>query len=378
MTNICYIIEADFSRPNASTSRVVNNTKALTADRSIRVDIIGYGDESEYPFGDYLIKNIPRGNTPPAKLYNYFMRGVQTVRLLKRMAEKPDAIIYYGATARYLLPLLRYARRNGIKIIADVAEWYDYASLPLRGFSPETLNIYAGMHWLTAKCDGIIAISSYLANYYKAKGIPVLTVPVLIDTEVGKDMEPISDPVFREDHTNLIYAGVPGKKDLIVDVIRAVDYLQGEGIPISLHLLGPTEAQIQQLGFRKQSPAIIYHGRIPQGKIISYLKKADYSILLRPDKRYAHAGFPTKFAESLNAALPVIANITGDIAKYLKDGYNGFIIKDYRTPSLTEQLKNIANTPKKETLAMRNNARQTALQSFDYHLFSREIADFVK
>ncbi len=40
------------------------------------------------------------------------------------------------------------------------------------------------------------------------------------------------------------------------------------------------------------------------------------------------AGFPTKFVESLGAGCPVITNYTSDLDLYLKNGFNGFVVKD--------------------------------------------------
>lgn len=66
--------------------------------------------------------------------------------------------------------------------------------------------------------------------------------------------------------------------------------------------------------------------------------EADFSIFVRPDRRSSHAGFPTKLAESLAAGTPVITNNTGDIGLYLKDGENGFLLKDGTQKSVKDVL----------------------------------------
>ena len=53
---------------------------------------------------------------------------------------------------------------------------------------------------------------------------------------------------------------------------------------------------------------------------------SDFSIILRENKRYAEAGFPTKFVESIACGVPVIANKVGDIQKYITEYEVGFLI----------------------------------------------------
>lgn len=45
----------------------------------------------------------------------------------------------------------------------------------------------------------------------------------------------------------------------------------------------------------------------------------DYMIFFRENKRYANAGFPSKFVEALSFSLPVITNSIGEIKKYFPD-----------------------------------------------------------
>jgi hypothetical protein len=69
-------------------------------------------------------------------------------------------------------------------------------------------------------------------------------------------------------------------------------------------------------------------GRIPRPQVLEELSKADFTVLMRSEEqRYAKAGFPTKFVESLATATPVIANSTSDLGMYLKDGENGYVVK---------------------------------------------------
>ncbi len=109
-------------------------------------------------------------------------------------------------------------------------------------------------------------------------------------------------------------------------------------------------------------------GKIPQKEMLQRYCEADFSIFVRPDRRSSHAGFPTKLAESLAAGTPVIANATGDIGLYLKNGVNGFLLNDGTHKSVKEVLDKIIAS--RETLPeMRQNARRTAQEQFEYTVY---------
>jgi len=99
--------------------------------------------------------------------------------------------------------------------------------------------------------------------------------------------------------------------------------------------------------------------------------------LLRPLLRYAQAGFPTKFVESLNAGLPVIANLTSDLNLYLKDGYNGFVLNNYSVDELVSKIRFIMSLPKSSFNQLRINSKRTAVENFDYRLYTKKFDAFL-
>jgi len=115
-------------------------------------------------------------------------------------------------------------------------------------------------------------------------------------------------------------------------------------------------------------------GTIPQAEVNKAYQQADFSIFMRDRKCSTSAGFPTKLAESMAAGTPVIANDTGDIGLYLKDGYNGFLINDNSIEEIESTLRKVISLSSKQKKNMRENARKTAEASFDY----RSYIDIVK
>jgi len=377
MINLYYIgADEDFARNSAGALRIINNCKAISQNPIYNIRIIGYSDIEYLTKDSYEVFNTKRGKNALQKFFYYLVRSFSIIKLLKRFLEKPDIIIYYGTSARILFPLLQYCKHNQIKLIEDVVEWYNYSHLPFGKYGPLAIDVNLAMTKLIHKCNGVIVISTFLQNYYNYKVNKILKVPILIDNVI--QTLPINESIsFDSDYLNLIYAGFPGRKDLLFNVITAVEYCSSIGFAVKLHILGPTKNELGSFFKHQFSNSIIFHGKVSQSLVSENLKRADFSVLLRPDERYAHAGFPTKFVESLNSGLPVIANITSDLANYLIDGYNGFIVPDSSVNSFVAVLKKILSKDKNEFKKMKINAQKTAKENFQYQLFSKCLSDFI-
>jgi len=100
-------------------------------------------------------------------------------------------------------------------------------------------------------------------------------------------------------------------------------------------------------------------------------------IIRDPEQRYAKAGFPTKFVESLCCSTPVICNLTSDLERYVIDGVNAIVINDINETSLSEKLKELILLPPDQLNQMKNTARNTAIKEFDYHHYSNALISFI-
>jgi len=229
---------------------------------------------------------------------------------------------------------------------------------------------------LVPQCDGIIAISSFLEKFYSDKGKKTIRIPALIDTDNHSTTERRVN-YFDSKMLNLIYAGIPGKKDLLHLIIKSVSLLNKNGYFICLHILGLSSKELLRLYGVVCQKGIVCYGKVNQQEVKSFLERADFSILLRPSKRYANAGFPTKFVESLNAGLPVIANYTSDLQQYLIDGYNGFVVNGYTEELITDKLQKVFKQGRSVWDGMRLNALRTAKINFDYKLYTRQLVPFM-
>lgn len=358
--NIIYI--GAFRLPNldAAAPRVLNNAKAFRA-LGHDVSFISWGGayrkEDLCKDGKYRVcgfeyrisGDLPLRGSIIERIETKLFRGQKSIKILKSMP-KPDLIIIYNAVNSFSKRMIKYCKKNGIKLANDMNEWYDNNELHLTDILPNYINMTHTQHKIRNK----IVISSFLNNYYTESNNVI--IPPLCDPEETKWSATVEDERVKPfDGITLIYAGNPAKKDCIHSVINAVNTLANEGKAIRFLILGITrEAYMKQHAQSLLNTIlhenVLFLGCVSQDLVPAYYKKADFMVLLREPNRKSMAGFPTKFAESMTSGVPVITNSTSDLNKYVVDGKTGFMVEGYDYNSILFTLKYSVLTIKKEDI----------------------------
>ena len=280
-------------------------------------------------------------------------------------------VIAYNYPAVALRRLTSMCHRQNIKVLADCTEWYapDFANLHRVAV---TIDSCLRMRWAQKKVDGVIAISSFLANYHQPY-TKVIILPPLVDIKDKKWEQ--SESIQAYDRIKLYYVGSPGSnlgKDRL-DVIIRVLGKNPSSDKLVFNVVGITEVQFLKVfpecqsivNNLKKQESLIFHGRLTHQEAINLLKNADYSIFLRYPSRMTMAGFPTKFVESITCGVPVITNDTSDLKKYMSDGKNGRLV-ELNENSIAEMFSSLKD---RETIV--------EMDLFNYRRYSAEFKLFL-
>lgn len=316
-------------------------------------------------------------------IYHHATGAAALDRLDRIVGPKTKAVVVYNGTSPLIGRLLRFCRKRGITLIADCTEWFDGHHVPGGFWGPFHADSELRMRWLQPKIGNLIVISSFLERYYRNRGCNVLRIPPLVDLQMPI-WRPVDDTVRENSEMQLSYSGTPGKKDFMVNALRGCLRLRADKFPFKVHLIGTTREGLRN--WLKNDPgfvdelgdAVIYHGRVPQTRAIELTHSADFTILLREDKRYAHAGFSTKFVESLSAGVPVIANPTSDIGEYLRDGHEGVLLENHSPEAFAAGVRRLFEMPCSRWREMRFHARRRAEECFDYRRYIPPLKDFIE
>jgi glycosyltransferase involved in cell wall biosynthesis len=351
----------------------------LQSDGSYR-----YAGFAYHSIGEKSEKRRGRRGSPAVRLTGYLSMGASTAEWLCDLDfSRVRAVILYNGLAGHQLRIAPICAARGVPLIPDCTEWYDPGHSPDGRFGFHRWNVELTMRRLNARAGSLIVISSYLARFYEKHGARTLLVPPLVDLSDPKwtPAREWAPPPRRK--ARLVYAGDPGQKDLLIEVLRGLRELREEGIDATLTLVGPESRELGDLPGGSASllmglgGAVNFTGRLRQDEVPRELMNADFGVLLRPDKRYAQAGFPTKLVEYLSSGLPVITNFTSDIASYVRDGKEGFLLDGCSGAFLAAGVRRALEKGDGEWGRMRNLARRRAEESFNYGRYVRELAEFI-
>jgi glycosyltransferase involved in cell wall biosynthesis len=264
-------------------------------------------------------------------------------------------------------------------LVADCTEWYEGSHLPGGRFGLVHFENEMRMRYLLPRVKNVIVISTFLEKYYAAKNCNLIKLPVLVDLNQEKWINKLSlEGSNNRNYKEIIYAGDPGKKDILILIVQALEFINKNDIKIVFKIIGISEMDLLKLGLKPSSfDFVICLGKVNLNEVPSHYFKSDYSILLRENKQYAHAGFSTKFVESLSCGIPVIANLTSDIGYYLNQE-NGYLIYKLTKSSLIRVFEEILKESHDVYIYKKHKAYDLALNNFHYSNYSFAFANFLK
>ena len=262
--------------------------------------------------------------------------------------------------------LLVYCKKNNIRLFADVTEWYEMDKN--KNFAEKFVvrSTEKRITKLDHRFDGIIAISDFFEDYYKSKGANVVRIPPLM--EIEKDLE-IEKHEYYEDKSvlNFVYAGSPGGKDILIPFVKALQSVNKDGIRARLDVVGIDEKyfdKFDDVDKNFKETGVVAHGRLSHEETLSVVKKADFGILFRHNKRYAKAGFSTKLAECMSVGVPMVCNKIGGCDLCIEHKVNGVLTETSEEKELSNALKTLISISADNILVIRKNAYEYALENF--------------
>ena len=324
---------------------------------------------------------LPTGSSRARRAIASLTWGGSTVDWLDQLAPRPDAVILYGGASAFAGRVIRWATTNDVRVVVDAVEWYEGTHQPGGRYGPFALTNELAMRNVFPRARNVIAISSYLATHFQAKGCRVVTVPPTRDVmgtaaSLGAGRGPV----------RFAYAGVPGRKDLLDVMVAGFARVHAERRDdgFRLDVAGISEGDllampaVRDAGIETLPSWLEVHGRLGRDEVTQLVREADFVPLIRPDARYANAGFPTKVVESLTLGTPVLGNLTSDLGRYLINGQNAVLCEDASVRAFADAAAKAVRMTVDERSVMRCAARATAEASFDYRAFVETIRAFLE
>lgn len=336
-----------------------------------------------YSYRDFEIVSVRnKSNSFLSKVFNYLFHPIKIKRVFNETLKdhKIEGVIFGGIPIHSVIMLRLFSKRNNIKLYYDCVEWYSPEQFLFGKFAINYVLLDFLNKYFINKQISVFSISSYLHNYFQSKGIRSTKIPIMLDmNEISFEKKIVPDKLC------LVYAGSPGKKDYLKEIVEGLVRLDNDKLEkMELQLLGVTKEQlirvceVSEKTIEKLGDSVVARGRVSREEVLNQLQRADFTVLLRsPELRYAKAGFPTKVVESLATATPVICNITSDLGEYLIDGENSLIVETCSAEAFEIALRKALALTFEEKQTLCENARKTAELKFDYKMFKEQFNKFL-
>ena len=321
---IIYIGGFELPDKNAAAHRVYNNSLIL---ESLGYKVVFIGVDKTISFDDYAGTHVgPFINYPkkyPSSLLDWVKSSFsfKHTKCIFELYSDVVAVILYNPHSSLLSKTIKYCRNKRIAVISDITEWYEYHF----SFNPikliKWLDNNRAMRVLNKRVDGIIAISSFLENYYKNSVKKIIRMPPLVDTQNSIWNQNIVNK--QKEGTTFTYTGVPGKeKDRLDLIIKALSDSEICSFDFSFSFVGITKDEFLR-DYPKLSDCLFslkekvsFMGRLQHKESVSELLASDYTVIVRDQTRKNNAGFPTKFVEAVTCGTKIVANNFSDISSY--------------------------------------------------------------
>lgn len=376
MKKVVFINDLRFPSGDAGSIRVLNTAKAMR-ENGEEVLVVSHGERnSSIKKGnvegvDYILFN---STNRYVDIFSFVLKIIIWV-VCNRKAIK--AIVGYGSNTILVGILKMLCGLCKMTFVCDVVEWYSKEQFSSRySFAYFQKNIQN--KYILNKKVRIIAISSYLEKYYKEKGCKTVRIPIFFDVNVPS--------IKKTEHNKLtfMYAGSPGKKDYLYNMLEGISLLCAEDKnKICFIIAGASEQQVKsnipEDKFNRINDILTIKGRISREEVIDSFKNVDFAVLLRnPDLRVSKAGFPTKVVESMLYKTPMVCNYSSDLSKYLFDGNNSIICKDCTPDAFKDALLRCLQLKKHDIERLSENAYQTVKEKLSIDAVKKQLSYILK
>ena len=313
------------------------------------------------------------------KFLFYSCRVIYQLEKLRKSDNLEAVIIYSSGTIVGLWLILHWCYFFKIPVIKDVVEWYSKEQFKYGVFSFNYILKNIENRYIIDENVRVIAISSYLYNYYKGKGCKTTQIPIIKNI----DRKDIQQNLDDNRPCSFIYAGSHLKMDNIPLVLFAFASLSDNVLKkVRFDIYGLSQESIEDVVGKdllsKLSGSVFIHGRVPNSEVIENYKTTDFCLLFRnPELRVNKAGFPSKVIESMSMGVTIFGNYSSDLSEFLRDGENSIIVSELNVSEIAHKIADVAKMSREMINTLKINAFNTVKDNFSELNFQNNFLEIL-
>jgi len=285
---------------------------------------------------------------------------------------KPDIVI--GSSPQLLSGLAGYlvARIRKVPFVLEIRDLWP-ESIAESGPTDNALLLRVLRwiaHFLYRRADRIVVVADpskeWLGRIPRVDKEGIRVVPNGIDLALFDSENCEGEDIRREFGLGrkflVSYIGGIGAAHGIGTVLEAADRLRRE--PDVTFLLvgdGAEREELQQECMRRRLDNVVFTGKQPREKVVSFLEASDVSLVLLRKREVFKTVIPSKMLESMAMANPIILGVEGEAKRILEEAEAGIAITPENAEELVvaiERLKNDSEFRRELTKNGREYVRQ--------------------
>lgn len=323
----------------------------------------------------------PRLSGAANRVMNYLSFWRNANRLARMLPDEFDVVLgYQFSPVMQVDPGLVYARRHGKKMLLYCFDLWPI-SLTAGGFSEGSLPY----KWMEAvskriyRCVDRIAVTSPLFDEYFRNGLGIQRedsayLPQYADDVFSSHGELPLPVGFDPEKVNLTFAGNVGQAQSVVTIIEAASLLADDD-RIVFHIVGSgsrlddCKNRSRELGVSN----VVFHGRKPLEDMPGYYAASDAMLVTFEDSPMATYTLPRKATTYLAAGRPVLAALSGESARVVKEAQCGLSCNTADAAGLARITRQFADLPASDRERMGIAARSYYVAHFTKELFFKKL-----
>lgn len=288
------------------------------------------------------------------RAWNWVTFNRSVVREIGALKEPPDIVIgsspqLFAATAARTA-----ARRARVPFVFEVRDLWP-ESLTAAGGSrgPAYFYLQQVANGLYRDADRILVLARGTGRYLVERGIPeqkIVHVPNGVDVNAVRPAA--AGQSSRQRPLTLIYAGAHGPANGLDAVLEAAEIL-GDNVQFQLVGDGPAKAQLREQAARRGLKNVEFIDPISKFELVGLLNRADAGLMvLKGASLFSFGVSPNKLFDYLAAGLPVVCNVSGEVADMLSRSKAGIQVENPTGRALAEGVRELQALSSDERQAM--------------------------
>lgn len=304
----------------------------------------------------------------------------RTYQILRRINKEDKILAINSWTNLYgtLFFIWFVSRLLGLKVITECSEH------PMMEFQEGRMRKLWGrikFRLETFLFDGVLCISRYLVEYHKSHGVAekkLFLVPSTVDPTRfnSTGARPVADRYIG------YFGSLTFKRDSVDVLIRAFALFSKTHPGTKLVLGGfcspaMKEEMSQLISGLGIGDWVIVVDYLTRQEVLTYITHADVLVMARSRDLASMASYPSKLTEFLATGKPVISMNVGEVADFLKDGENAYLVEPADHEGLAVKLAYVFDHYDEAKLAG-ERGRALTQTVFHYNYQAKRILEYIQ